>query len=197
MSLSASRLGAEYGLTGEEMNRALAKLGFLKGNPGDYDLTSLGHAYATTKDFHRGTGGYAHYNRYWSTRSYDESIKEAINMTSELIAEVKKEVADARAARYAAQAAARAKANADFLAKEAAKKAAELVEAKEAQEALEHVTKLKKAGKIGLLITGIAATGYGIYKLAPYVKSKIHKPKQNQETDDTYCDHHTNNTVTE
>ena len=55
----------------------------------------------------------------------------------------------------------------------------------------------KKAGKIGLLITGIAATGYGIYKLAPYVKSKIHKPKQNQETDDTYCDHHTNNTVTE
>ena len=86
-------------------------------------------------------------------------------MTSELIAEVKKEVADARSARCAAQAAARAKANADFLAKEAEKKAAELVEAKEVQKALERVTKLKKAGKIGLLITGIATTGYGIYKL--------------------------------
>lgn len=84
-----------------------------------------------------------------------------------------------------------------FLQKKRKKKAAELVEAKEVQKALERVTKLKKAGKIGLLITGIATTGYGIYKLAPYVKSKIHKPKHNQETDDTYCDHHTNNTATE
>lgn len=197
MSLSASRLGAEYGLTGEEMNRALAKLGFLKGNPGDYDLTPLGHAYATTKDFHRGTGGYAHYNRYWSTRSYDDSIKDAINMTSELVAEVKKEAADARAARYAAQAAARAKANADFLAKEAAKKAAEIAEAKASQEALKRVAKLKKAGKIGLIISGIAATGYGIYKLTPYVKSKLNKQLQDQETEDSHCNNYIDNTSTE
>lgn len=170
MQVSARILGQEYGLTGEEMNRLLLKRGILSGEPGSYDLTAKGLKYAVSKDFHRGNGGYAQYNRYWTTRTYDDSIKEILNVTNDVIAEVRKEVADARAARYAAQAAARAKANADFLAKEAAKKAAELAEQKAAQKALERIARYKKAGKIGLVATGIAATGYGLYKAVPKVK---------------------------
>ena len=145
MQVSASVLGQEYGLTGEEMNRLLLKQGILTGEPGSYDLTTKGLQYAVTKDFHRGTGGYAHYNRY---------------------AEVKKEVADSRAARYAAQAANRLKANNDFLAREAEK----IAEEKATKETIEKIVRYKKVGKIGLVIVGVTATCYGVYRTAPKVK---------------------------
>lgn len=170
MQVSARNLGKEYGLTGEEMNRLLLKQGILTGEPGAYDLTAKGLQYAVTKDFHRGTGGYAQYNRYWTTRTYDEKIKNILDLSPEAIAEVKKEVASARAERYAAQAAARAKANADFIAKEASKRAKKLAEEKAAQEAIEKIDQYKKWGKVGLVITGIAFSGYSMYKLAPKVK---------------------------
>ena len=41
MQVSARILGQDYGLTAEEMNRVLVKLGFLEGTPGDYSLTCL------------------------------------------------------------------------------------------------------------------------------------------------------------
>lgn len=124
MQVSARILGQDYGLTAEEMNRVLVKLGFLKGSPGDYSLTEKAMQYAVEKDFHRGTGGYSCYNRYWTTRTFDDSIKEVLDVSAELISEVRDEIATARAARYAAQAAARAQADAEFLAKQAAEKAA-------------------------------------------------------------------------
>ena len=181
MTMSASCLGKEYGLTGEEMNRVLAKLGFLAGEPGDYELTSKGLQYAVTKDYHRGTGGYAQYNRYWTTRSFDESIKDALDISSELVSEVRKEIADARALRSAARAAARAKADADFLAREAAKKAAELAEQREAAAALKRWENWKKVGKIGLVIAGGVAVGYGVYKAVPRVKQWLNKQKETEE----------------
>ncbi|MFR8183825.1 MAG: hypothetical protein ACLU9P_13530 [[Ruminococcus] torques] len=51
MQLSATELGKEYGLSGEEMNRVLVKLGYLMGEPGDYDVTIKGSPYAVTKKF--------------------------------------------------------------------------------------------------------------------------------------------------
>lgn len=180
MQVSARILGQEYGLTGEEMNRLLFKQGILTGEPGSYDVTSKGLQYAVAKDFHRGTGGYSHYNRYWTTLTYDESIKDILDFSSEAIAEAKKEVADARAVRYAAQKAARAKANAEFIAKEAAKKAEKIAEEEATQQALKRIAKHKRVGKIGLVASGIAITGYGVYKVAPKVKKWwINRKEQN------------------
>lgn len=85
MQVSARILGQDYGLTAEEMNRVLVKLGFLKGSPGDYSLTEKAMQYAVEKDFHRGTGGYSCYNRYWTTRTFDNSIKEVLDVSAELM----------------------------------------------------------------------------------------------------------------
>lgn len=170
MQVSARIFGQEYGLTGEEMNRLLVNQGILTGEPGSYDLTSKGLQYSVTKHFHRGTGGYSRYNRCWITRTYDESIKDILDLSAEAIADAKKAVADARMARYAAQATARAEANAKFLAKEAAKKAEKLAEEKAVKESLERITRYKKIGKIGLAITGVVTVGYGIYKVIPKVR---------------------------
>lgn len=167
MQVSARVLGQEYGLTGEEMNRLLFKQGILTGEPGSYDLTPKGLQYAVSKDFHRGTGGYSQYNRYWTTRTYDEKIKDVLDLSEDAIAEVKKEVANMRAARYAAQAVARATADAEFIAKETAKQA---LEDKPAKETFERIAKYKKIGKVSLVVSGVVVTGYGIYKVAPKVK---------------------------
>lgn len=170
MQVSARILGQDYGLTAEEMNRVLVKLGFLKGEPGDYSLTEKAMEYAVEKDFHRGTGGYSCYNRYWTTRTYDDSIKEVLDVSTELIREVRAEIAAARAARYAAQAAARAQAEAEFLARQAAEKAACEAAEKAAMETEELIVKWRKAGKIGLIIGGVALVGYGVYKVTPHIK---------------------------
>lgn len=172
MLLTAKNLGAEYGLNAEEMNRVLVKLGFLTGTPGDYDLTPLGRQYAHTECYHRGPGGYSMYNRDWIIRKFDESIRDVLNVTSELKSEVRMEIADARAARYAAMKAARAKADADFLAKEAAKRAAEIAEQERIREELEKMVKLKKYGKVGIIVASGALVGVGVYKLVKHVKSK-------------------------
>lgn len=168
--LSASDLGKLYGLTGEEMNRALVKLGFIKGTPGDYDATDKGLPYIVTKAFHRGPGGYSQYNRDWITRSYDESIIDVMDVSDELIAAVKKEVADARAKRYADLVAARAKADAEFLINETRKKALKLEEEREAEAAVTRMANLKKVGKVTLVIVVSAGIVYGVYKATPYVK---------------------------
>ena len=181
MQISARVLGKEYGLTAEEMNRVLAKLGFLNGTPGNYSIAPKALQYAVEKDFHRGTGGYAHYNRYWTTRTFDDSIKEVLNVSGDLVREVRNEMSLERAARYAAQAAARVKANEDFLAKQAAEKAAKEAAELAALEYEELVAKLKKSGKIGLIAGGVILAGYGIYSVAPKVKAWIKERKQGAE----------------
>lgn len=170
MQVSARILGQDYGVTGEEMNRILVKQGFLIGQPGNYSVSEKAQKYAIEKYFHRGTGGYSQHNRYWTTRTFDDSIKEALDVTPKLIKEVLKELSDERSIRYAVQAAERAKANADFLAKEAAKKAAIEAAEKAAQSKKTFVIKCKKASLIGAIIAGIFAGGYSIYKLTPKIK---------------------------
>lgn len=74
MVKSARILGKDYGLTAQEMNQLLKDQGFLDGNPGEYFVTEKGAPFAKEIDFHRGSGGYAQYNRYWTERTWDESI---------------------------------------------------------------------------------------------------------------------------
>lgn len=170
MQVSATILGKDYGVNGEEMNRILVKQGFLTGQPGNYSVTEKALEYAIEKDFHKGTGGYSQYNRYWTTRTFDDSIKKALDVTPKLIEDVRKELSEERAIRYAVQAAERAKANADFLAKEAAKKAVVEAAEKAAQSKKIFIIKCKKVGLIGTIIAGIFVGGYSIYKLTPKIK---------------------------
>lgn len=72
---SAIILGQDYGLNGQKMNKVLVKHVFLIGLLGDYSITEKGQKFVQLKDIHRGTGGYAHFNRYWTQRTFDDSIK--------------------------------------------------------------------------------------------------------------------------
>ncbi len=178
MQISARILGHEYGLTAEEMNRVLLKLGFLDGTPGDYSLTEKALPYAVEKNFHRGTGGYSFYNRYWTTRTFDDSIKEVLDVSSELIREVRDELATKRATRKAAQTIARSHADAESLAKQVAEKAALEAAEQAVLDTEKLVAKWKKVGKIGLVVVGVTAAGYVIYKVTPKVKHWWKKRKQ-------------------
>ena len=84
MQKSARILGEQYGLTAEEMNVVLLKLGFLEGKPGDYRPTEKALPYVVEKEFSRGNGGSARYNPAWLTRTFDDSICKALNVTDEL-----------------------------------------------------------------------------------------------------------------
>ena len=157
MGVSARILGQQYGLTPEEMNRVLVKKGILAGKPGDYYLTELGDLYGATKHCHRGCGGSAQYNRYWSERTYDESIRDVLNITDELIRQVRSEMAAERAAKAAARVAEKELLQRQHLEElaRAAKEAAELSAKK--------IANLKKAGCVALIILGGAALCYAGY----------------------------------
>lgn len=179
MQVSARILGQDYGLTAEEMNRILVKQGFLQGKPCDYSMTQKALQYAVEKNFHRGTGGYECYNAYWKTRTFDDSIKEALVVTDDIISKVRSEITADRAARYAA----RAQSNADFLAKQAAEKAAQEAEKLAALKVERLNTRWKTACKISLIVGGVILVGYGIYKVTPKVKRwwKDHKSTSKSE----------------
>ena len=99
MYASARILGQDYGLTAQEMNKVLVKEGFLEGKPGDYSPTEKVLKYLKETDYHRGCGGYDRYNRYWTERSYDISIKDELNITDELKKLVREEVSAERIAK--------------------------------------------------------------------------------------------------
>lgn len=81
--MSARMIGRELGcMTAQEVNMLLCEEGYLEGEPGDYTVTEKGAPYAEEHDYHRGTGGYATYNRHWSTRSWDDGILDAIGDVS-------------------------------------------------------------------------------------------------------------------
>ncbi len=83
MRKSARILGQGYGLTAQELNFVLKEEGFLDGEPGNYTVTEKGEKYAEEQDHHRGTGGYAHYNRYWTIRTWDDGITDELEITED------------------------------------------------------------------------------------------------------------------
>jgi len=89
---SARILGEEYGLTAQEMNFILKEEGYLDGEPGNYSVTEKGEKYAMEEDHHRGTGGYDWYNRYWTTRTWDDGIRDELDITAERKRELRKAI---------------------------------------------------------------------------------------------------------
>lgn len=153
MSKSARLLGQSLGLSAQEINLILKEEGFLAGEPGKYSVTEKGAKYAIEKDFHRGTGGYDHYNRNWSTRTWDDGI------TSELdIADDKK-----KAIREAIAAAKRKISEANGV-----EKATDLDSIKIDDIGSTDVN--KKILIIAIIVLLIAVSSYGLYKSAPYIK---------------------------
>ena len=160
------------------MNLVLVKLGYLVGKPGDYSLTEKAQEYAVEKYFHRGTGGYSCYNRYWTTRTYDDSMTAVLDISPDLVKEVRTELSEVRAARCAGQAAARAKADMEFLRKLAATESANEVAERAMLETGERINKWKKAGTIGVIVVGCIVTGFVIYKATPKIKKWLKERKQ-------------------
>ncbi len=78
MGKSARVLGEEFGRSAREMNRLLRTHGYLHGEPGAYGLTEKGERYAEEVSHSRGTGGYAHYNRHWETRTWSDETAAAL-----------------------------------------------------------------------------------------------------------------------
>lgn len=83
MGKSARVLGWEFGRTDREMNELLKDHGYLYGNPGAYGLTEKGQQYAEEQYHSRGTGGYAHYNRSWETRTWSDETAAALKADME------------------------------------------------------------------------------------------------------------------
>ena len=172
MFLSATQIGKLFGLNGQEMNMAFKNLDYLDGEPGDYVFTEKGLLFGRESDFHRGTGGSSWYNRYWTQRSYDESIIEQLReeMTPEVIQTAVAQVKEHRAARIAARAA-------EQTAYEAEKLRKQQEEAKVIADALRHQQNLRK----GIAITGSVVTVVLIAGITWFCIHRSRKKKKEAE----------------
>lgn len=169
MVKSARILGKDYGLTAQEMNQLLKDQGFLDGNPGEYFVTEKGAPFAKEIDFHRGSGGYAQYNRYWTERTWDESIKDVLDTSAESRDTARAAVAEARRIKWDKIKTDRAEAEAAFRASRPDLFPVEMPTEPHPpsdQSSNGWATAGKVASDIGLA----ALAGYGIYKAAPHIK---------------------------
>lgn len=172
MGKSARILGEDYGLTAQEMNQLLKNQGFLDGSPGDYIVTEKGAEFAKEIDFHRGTGGYARYNRYWTERTWDESIKDVLDISPESRSAARAAAAEARRIKRDQIKAENAKAIAAFRASRPDLFPVE-ASAETHLPSIEQATSSNGWATAGKVLGGIGAaalTGYGIYKVAPHIK---------------------------
>ena len=100
MRKSARILGEQLNITAEEKNELLKLNGLLEGEPGNYQVTATGEPYATENYEHRGTGGYACYNREWTVRTWDDSVMDVLDTSPKIIQEARSNVSERRKARY-------------------------------------------------------------------------------------------------
>lgn len=179
MGVSARILGGDYGLNAQEMNLLLKNEGFLDGDAGDYVVTPKGAPFAIEKDFHRGFGGYDFYNRYWTQRTWDESIKDVLEVTPEKKQMVRDAVAMARKEKWNAILKERAEASAAFRTAHP-----EFFSEEVSEKAIENAShEASKGGLSGGAIAGIVvggvfvtvATGYGIYKVVKHLRKRHNK----------------------
>lgn len=166
MKKSARILGQDYGLTAQEMNYILEKKGFLEGKPSDYSVTEKGRSFAEEQDFHRGTGGYAQYNRYWTTRSWDESLTDELDINNDLKREARSAIAESKRQQWDEIKAARAEADALFLASQQSDDSDSDDDAVYDPSSSDDDS---DAVGIALIIGGLIAIGYGVYKATPVV----------------------------
>ena len=74
------------------MNFLLKEEGFLDGEPGNYTITEKGKKFAEEHNHHRGTGGYSHYNRYWTTITWDDGIANELIITEDRKKEIRRAI---------------------------------------------------------------------------------------------------------
>ena len=74
---TAKQLGANLGLSAQEVNKILKKKGFLDGKPGKYTITKKGKKYSEMRDKDNGYGGYA--ARGWEYVMWHEAILQEIS----------------------------------------------------------------------------------------------------------------------
>ena len=105
MYYSARKLGKIFGLTAQEMNVALKKLGYILGQPGYYFPTEKGMPFFKANYCSNGYGGYA--SSSWTEFTYDESILKQLipEMTNDICQKVKDFVKEQRLANKAVEAA--------------------------------------------------------------------------------------------
>lgn len=62
----------------------------------NYTVTEKGWEYAVEQDHHLDTSAYAHYNRYWTTRTWDNGITDELDITEEKKKEIQQEISIAK-----------------------------------------------------------------------------------------------------
>ena len=168
MRKSARILGRDLGLGAREMNQLLKDQGFLEGEPGAYVVTEKGAPFAKETDFHRGCGGSPWYNRYWSQRTWDESIEDVLDTSPESCQAACETVAKARRLQWDAKIAERAEADEAFRAS-----CPDLfpIERHESDASASSNFDNGLSGlAVAAIFVGVAGLGYGMYKAAPHVK---------------------------
>lgn len=163
---SARLIGYDYGYNARDMNFFFKFKGLIDGLPGDYFITDVGKQFGKEEYFHRGTGGYSWYNRYWTERTWDEETLKAAGILDNIHEEMK-------------------------LAREATKTAAVAVtekmvnvfpECKEVGTSLKavRVSDHRVIKTLGIVL-GAAAIGYGLYCGGKYIYEKIKEKKSKNE----------------
>lgn len=59
-------------------------------------VTEKGWEYAVEQDYHLGTAGYTHYNRYWISRTWDNGITDELDITKDKKKEIQQEISIAK-----------------------------------------------------------------------------------------------------
>ena len=98
--VSATKLGALFGLSGQETNVLLKEEGFIEGEPGNYSPTDKGKEYSDELSDDNGYGGYC--ARGWSWLVWPESILDSVDTSPERLAEIREKTAEERRERKAA-----------------------------------------------------------------------------------------------
>lgn len=184
MQMSARLIGQELGLTAQETNVLLKRRGFLDGEPGNYSPTDKGAKYVVEKSFHRGTGGYDRYNRYWEQRTFDESILEELK---DITPELKKEIRSEVALRRANQAKERVEAQRLFEQAQLEKRIAEAKKIRD-EKIRCHNDNIKKTAIVIIVFTVTGAISYGVYRAVSNRKKKALKNEENQTKDNSRTD---------
>ena len=170
MGISARILGKDLGLNSQEMNQLLKDQGFLDGEPGAYTVTEKGAQFAREVDFHRGLGGSLRYNRYWTQRTWEESIKDAIDTSPENCQAARNAIAEARRLKWDTIKAERIQAAAAFRVSHP-----DLFPVEKTESTMSDSDNgLSRLAVTGIVAGGIAAIigiGYGIHEATPYIKA--------------------------
>lgn len=168
MGKSATQLGKDFCLNGQEMNQLLKNQGFLEGEPGAYWVTEKGLPFATETDLHRGTGGLQWYNKYWSERTWDPSIMDELEMSVKQQQAAIDAVADRRTI-AAARKAVQEIADRNFQATGSA--FVSPVEEASTDSFGSGDRQIASDIAVGAgIIAVVIGVGYGVYKAAPHVK---------------------------